>query len=192
MVNVDVKKINESIKTYKNVINNLSNNDISIEGKFNELKRYWNNPNSVKLYNALDSTTKQVKYLESDMKSQLDVYSYISNSYSRLGNKVYFNNDNVSYIDYKLDVIVDQFEFILSQWGSIGLETGRAGWFPKFRTIFDLRNDYLKARDAFDDIKEAIDNKMDYIKNVENEVSRRVNNVNVENIVVNNFDIHNK
>ncbi len=187
MIEVDLKKINDSIKTYTNVLNNLSSNDAIIESKFNELKNYWNNPNSAKLYNALSSTTKQVKFLESDIRAQLGVYNYIYNSYGKLGNKVKFNNYNESHIDYKLDIIVEQFEDVLTYWGRIGYEQGKVTWFPKSNVIYNLRNDYLKARDAFDDIKDAIDSKMNYIKNVEKEISKKVSNIDVENIVVNDL-----
>ena len=86
MIQVDVNKIDESIRSYTSVLNVLVSNDTAIEAKFNELKNYWNNPNSIHVYKYLGSTTRQVKLLENDIKAQLGVYNYISNCYKKLGN----------------------------------------------------------------------------------------------------------
>lgn len=192
MINVDVSKLREGIRDYNNILSNLSTNDAMIESKFNELASIWNDPNALKMFNSVNPNLRRVKYLESDIKSQIAAYSYACENYSKIGNKIKFNNYNIDYINRKLNNIIDQFEYVLEQFGWFGIEQGRSSWFPKISTLMDMRSDFCRAYYKFDDVKETIQDKMGQICKIEENMSGKVNSVKVENITTDNFDLYNK
>lgn len=192
MVNVDVSKLREGIRDYNNILSNLSSNNAMIESKFNELSSVWNDSNAIKMFNSVNPNLRRVKYLESDIKSQIAAYSYACDNYSKIGNKIKFNNYNIDYIKSRLNNIIDQFEFVLEQFGWFGIEEGRSSWFPKISTLMDVRSDFCRAYHKFDDVKETIEDKMNQICNIEDNMAFKVNNVKVENITADNFDLYNR
>ena len=191
MINVDVSKLREGIRDYNNILSNLSTNDAMIESKFNELASIWNDPNALKMFNSVNPNLRRVKYLESDIKSQIAAYSYACENYSKIGNNIKFNNYNIDYINRKLNNIIDQFEYVLEQFGWFGIEQGRSSWFPKISTLMDMRSDFCRAYYKFDDVKETIQDKMGQICKIEENMSGKVNSVKVENITTDNFDLYN-
>ena len=192
MINVDVSKLREGIRDYNNILSNLSTNDAMIESKFNELASIWNDPNALKMFNSVNSNLRRVKYLESDIKSQIAAYSYACENYSKIGNKIKFNNYNIDYINRNLNNIIDQFEYVLEQFGWFGIEQGRSSWFPKISTLMDMRSDFCRAYYKFDDVKETIQDKMGQICKIEENMAGKVNNIKVENITADNFDLYNR
>ena len=100
MINVDVSKLREGIRDYNNILSNLSTNDAMIESKFNELASIWNDPNALKMFNSVNPNLRRVKYLESDIKSQIAAYSYACENYSKIGNFI-INNGNATGEDIK-------------------------------------------------------------------------------------------
>ena len=191
MINVDVSKLREGIRDYNNILSNLSTNDAMIESKFNELASIWNDPNALKMFNSVNPNLRRVKYLESDIKSQIAAYSYACENYSKIGNKIKFNNYNIDYINRNLNNIIDQFEYVLEQFGWFGIEQGRSSWFPKISTLMDMRSDFCRAYYKFDDVKETIQDKMGQICKIEENMAGKVNNIKVENITADNFDLYN-
>ena len=192
MTNVDVSKLREGIRDYNNILSNLSTNDAMIESKFNELASIWNDPNALKMFNSVNPNLRRVKYLESDIKSQIAAYSYACENYSKIGNKIKFNNYNIDYINRNLNNIIDQFEYVLEQFGWFGIEQGRSSWFPKISTLMDMRSDFCRAYYKFDDVKETIQDKMGQICKIEENMAGKVNNIKVENITADNFDLYNR
>ena len=192
MINVDVSKLREGIRDYNNILSNLSTNDAMIESKFNELASIWNDPNALKMFNSVNPNLRRVQYLESDIKSQIAAYSYACENYSKIGNKIKFNNYNIDYINRNLNNIIDQFEYVLEQFGWFGIEQGRSSWFPKISTLMDMRSDFCRAYYKFDDVKETIQDKMGQICKIEENMAGKVNNIKVENITADNFDLYNR
>ena len=192
MINVDVSKLREGIRDYNNILSNLSTNDAMIESKFNELASIWNDPNALKMFNSVNPNLRRVKYLESDIKSQIAAYSYACENYSKIGKKIKCNNYNIDYIKRNLNNIIDRFEYVLEQFGWFGIEQGRSSWFPKISTLMDMRSDFCRAYYKFDDVKETIQDKMGQICKIEENMAGKVNNIKVENITADNFDLYNR
>ena len=56
----------------------------------------------------------------------------------------------------------------------------------------DMRSDFCRAYYKFDDVKETIQDKMGQICKIEENMAGKVNNIKVENITADNFDLYNR
>ena len=188
MVKVDVVKLGRAIESYSAIINNLNSNDSKVIQKFNDLRNSWVDNKSKNMVNSVNSDYAKIKGLNSDMKKQLSVYQYAYNKYRKLGKNIQYNNDNTNYIIHKLDIVSDQLEFVIEQFGTNNL--GNLNWLEPnlFRTLYAERDRLIRIRNAFDTVRDDITSNMNYISNVEYEIGKMVKNIDVVSINRNYYE----
>ena len=188
MVKVDVVKLGRAIESYSAIINNLNSNDSKVTQKFNDLRNSWVDNKSKNMVNSVNSDYAKIKGLNSDMKKQLSVYQYAYNKYRKLGKNIQYNNDNTNYIIHKLDIVSDQLEFVIEQFGTNNL--GNLNWLEPnlFRTLYAERDRLIRIRNAFDTVRDDITSNMNYISNVEYEIGKMVKNIDVVSINRNYYE----
>ena len=167
MVKVDVVKLGRAIESYSAIINNLNSNDSKVIQKFNDLRNSWVDNKSKNMVNSVNSDYAKIKGLNSDMKKQLSVYQYAYN---------------------KLDIVSDQLEFVIEQFGTNNL--GNLNWLEPnlFRTLYAERDRLIRIRNAFDTVRDDITSNMNYISNVEYEIGKMVKNIDVVSINRNYYE----
>ena len=188
MIKVDVVKLGNTVGTYSSIISNLYDTDAKISQGLNAFKYSWNDQKCQTMLGVANLERGKINRLNSDMKNELSIYKYAYEKYKKLGRSVKYNDGNSDYIIHKLDVVSDQLEFVIEQFGTNNL--GNLNWLEPnlFRTLYAERDRLIRIRNAFDTVRDDITSNMNYISNVEYEIGKMVKNIDVVSINRNYYE----
>lgn len=184
MINVDISLLKDSVRIYSNMLKKLEQNNTDIIYNFNELKKYWHDENVIKLSTDAVYEIQRMLKLESDVKSQRDLYAYLESEYSKIGKKIKCNIESQDVFDNKLDNIINMINEIINKYNDLG----DISFYHKSYVIENQRNDLNNLRDSFVEIRNSLTNLFNSIKSIENNVNNILENIEVQMFLFNNFE----
>lgn len=188
MIKVDVVKLGNTVGTYSSIISNLYDTDAKISQGLNAFKYSWNDQKCQTMLGVANLERGKINRLNSDMKNELSIYKYAYEKYKKLGRSVKYNDGNSDYIIHKLDVVSDQLEFVIEQFGQRCL--GNLNWVDTntLRIIHAQRDRLIMIRNAFDNAREIVTDNMNYIEGVESSIADMSKNVKIESFARNYYE----
>ena len=184
MIDTDVSLFKELIQGYSSALKKIEEYNNDIISNFNELSKYWHDSKSLKLNSSVKLEIQRMVNLESNIKDQLEIYKYLENEYKKIGNKIKCNLEAKDMIDNKLVSIISAINNILNQYN----ELGDISFYPKSYVIENQKNDIKNILDSFNNIKEKVNNTFISIQNIESTVSERLEGIEVQMFLLNNYE----
>ena len=184
MVNVNVDNLKSITSEYSNTLKKEKENNSNIYKSFNELPKYWHDTHSEKMASSYNTEKQRIIRLTEDIEKQLEIYKYLENSYSVLGNKIMCDKDNVSYVLSKLDIVIDQLDYVKYQYDNLG----DISFYPRAYLIYNEREEVVRLKNSFIGIKNSIQNEFKYVDDIEKAVSDMVDKCSVEQFIANNYE----
>lgn len=184
MINVNVEKLKSAQTEYSNALKREKLNNNSIFQGFNNLTKYWHDTHIDKMSSNYNSEKQRIIRLAEDIGKQIEIYKYLVDSYSVLGNNIMCDKDNASYIISKIDIVIDQLDYVKYQYDNLG----DISFYPRAYLIYNERDEVSSLKNSFVSIKNNIQNKFKYIDDVEKNVSSLVDQSTVEQFIANNYE----
>lgn len=184
MIEIDVSLFKELIQGYSSALKKVEEYNNDIISNFNELSKYWHDQESLKLNSSVKLEIQRMINLESNIKDQLEIYKYLENEYKKIGNKIKCNLEAKDMIDNKLVSIISSINNILNQYDDLG----DISFYPKSYVIENQKNDIKILLESFNNIKEKVYNTFTSIENIESTVSERLEGIEVQMFLLNNYE----
>lgn len=184
MVEVDINKIKNVISGYSEIIKQLEEDNNVLINEFNEMQKYWNDQNRIKLSTSFNLEKKRILNLEQNIKDQLKVYRYIEENYAKIGKKVKCNLDNQKLLINKLDNVIDKVKSIIDDYDNLG----SISFYSRAYLIRNQEYELQKILDSLEVLKSELNNKFSQINNIEKQLSGVLPNMKVEYFVANNYE----
>lgn len=184
MINVDIALLKEFTRGYSDIIKKLEDSNKDIIHNLKELKKYWHDEKVINLSISSAYEIQRMLKLESDAKSQLEIYKYLENEYSKIGKKIKCNLEAKNVLDTKLVNIIDMINNIFNQYNDLG----DISFYPKAYVIENQKNNLKELLDSFVSLKENLLNTFNTISSIENTVSDRLEEIEVQMFLFNNFE----
>lgn len=184
MLEVDLKKLRGVISDYKNILDQLENNNTDIIYQFNELTKYWQDQKMISLTSSFNLEKRRVLNLERNVKQQLNIYRYLENEYEKIGRKVKCNLDSKDLLNDKLDSIINKINSIINRYDNLG----DISFYSRAYLIREQKKEMKSVLNSFKTIKKDINNKFSKIEDIENQVAAALENIKVETFAVNHYE----
>ena len=184
MIDVDISLLRDLIKSYSNTLKKLEQNNTDIIHNFNELGKYWQDTNILKLKESSNLETQRMLKLEENIKLQLDFYSYVSIEYKRIGEKIKCNLESRDLIDSKIGSIIDLINTIINQYN----ELGDISYYDRAYIIENQKEEMNNLLESFKEIRSNIYDKYEDIKNIETSLEDRLKDVDIQMFLLNNYE----
>ena len=173
---VHVDKIRVELDKYNNLITKYENAYLNLYHELNSASLYWNDGNSPKFFENVDSEKNKVSNSILELKSVRDVYFYIAESYEKLGNRISFDLKYQDSIINKFNLYIDKLDKIITLYNELDL-TFCAEEANLLRTELD-KLDHMKY--SVTALKEKVRKIFMQIEEIEKEVHSRLSKIDIE------------
>lgn len=184
MIEVNVKQLRDAISNYNDIIKAMEENNTAIISNFNELGKHWQDNRILRLNSSINSENLRILNLEKNMRSQLSAYRTVVKGYEAIGKQVKCNLAGQDILNAKLDNIITKINNIIIRYNSLG----SISFYPRAYLIRNQKKELKVVLSEFKELKTALNDKFNQIREIEDAVQNKLANIKIENIVVNNYE----
>jgi len=184
MIEVDTTLLKDLVKSYSIALKKLEQNNTDIIHNFNELNKYWQDNDITRLNSSSQLEIQRMLKLEDNIRLQLDFYSYLEIEYKKIGNTIKCNLENRNLIDSKIGNIIDQINDILEQYNNLG----DISFYDRAYVIENQKSEMYNLLNTYNSIRSNINNKFETIKIIETSLSERLEDVEIQMFLLNNYE----
>ena len=184
MIEVDIELLQDNIERYNKILKKIQDNNNDIFYNFNNIYDNWHDKKSKELEEHLIREKKKIYNLENNIKEQISIYEFIKEKYKDLGNKIKCNLDSKTLIDDKLNIIIKLLEDIINQYN----ELGDISFFSEAEIIKTDEDKTKSIYKEFIDLRQNILFSYDSIEEIEKELIEKTKDIDIEKIVLNNYE----
>lgn len=181
MIEVDVFSLKDLVSGYARIVKTIEENNTGLIGNFNDLEKKWHDQLSLKIKHSFYEEKNRILNLESNVRTQLNIYTYLFNEYKKIGDKIKCNVESCDLIIAKIDEIIDIIKDILVQINDLDNSENNSTVELKKQEVSIILYDV-------DELKKSIYAKYEHIKKIENTVSEKLATFSVEAFLLNNFE----
>lgn len=176
MINVNASQIKKIADEFDITFKDEEKNSSKTIHEIESLKNNWNDEHIIPYFDSFQTEKGRIIRLNDGICKQKSLYRYVYNRYIRLGNNIKCNLDGIDYVNYWLDVIIDQLEFVISQYRDLG----DISWFPKSYLIYNEWDKLYYIRESFINIKNSINYNFNYVRETENGIHNLNSKIKIE------------
>jgi hypothetical protein len=184
MIEIDTLLLKDLVKKISVALKKLEQNNTDIIHNFNELNKYWQDADALKFNSSSNLEIQRMLKLEENVRLQLDFYSYLEIEYKKIGNKIKCNLESKDFIELKLGEIIEQINSIINQYNDLG----DYSFYDRSYIIDNQINDLNKLLNTFNNIRNNIKSKFERIQSIENDLSERLKDVEIQMFLLNNYE----
>ena len=184
LIEIDVDKIKELAQNYEWIIKSIEDNNDKIIDNFNEINTIWKDENQRRFIESFNTERARIMRLENNVKQQLEIYRILEKNYKVLGRKIKCNLANKRIIEERIIHIISQLNTIIYRYNTIG----DTSFYPGAFKIYNQRTQIINCRNSLENIKNSISERFQIIENIEKTISEKLKWIEIEKIVLNNYE----
>lgn len=173
---LNVSNVYNELINLSSLINSLEKEYLNIYQLLSEVANYWKDNNSINYLNHLQKEKIKTKNICDELTNIKDVYSYFIEQYSKIGNKIFFNEKNVSKVLTKFDDYINHGENILKKYNELNLSSYDYGFDLLDEQINTLKSNLKKSMQ----IKAVMKKIFDDIVSIENTIKEKISKIDLE------------
>lgn len=173
---INVLELYNEITNLSFLLEEHEKNTINLYRNYSYALDNWKDEKSFKFLSNLEREKAKEENVYNQIKDLKEIYKYIYNSYSKIGNKIYFNEDKKESLVDCLNECLDEIDNIINAYNSVNLELYS-------REYVILENELIKVNELKVQMKELVDsinNVLNNIINVEDTVNDRLSKIKFE------------
>ena len=167
----EIEKLNALIEEYEE-------NSLNLKNCFKSVSFFWNGVLEQKYMDDVNNELKKLDLTIIDLESTKDIYNYIIEQYSIIGNKIEYDSSIKSKILSYFDTIINDYDDILQKYNSVNysLDSDLTTIIEKERiTILNNKNTIINY---ISDIKSMYDR----LEELEKNIKQKIYKLNLEKI----------
>ena len=176
MNEVDVVNLRQVVDNYNKLIDKYQNYYLNLYNEIKNSRLYWIDPHALRFYQAKDLEKHKIDVSYEELVNLKDLYSYIVNKYSNLGNYISFNLNNRDSLLSKFNNYINTLSNILSNYNR--LDYSFASSDIQYQ-INAQKNNLNRMINLAKDSQNKIKNTCAKIKEIEDKISSMVNSFDV-------------
>ena len=123
---INVNELNHSLTTLNQLLDDYNKTFLIMYNNLSSIPFLWNDTNSKKFLMTVDTDKKNINKLINDLNSYRDIYSYIKESYGKLGNIIYYELEYKNSIFGCFDSYIDKLTSIISKYNNLNLSAAKS------------------------------------------------------------------
>ena len=173
---INISEIYNGIANLSFLIEEFEKNYLTLYKSYYDALSSWNDNNSIKFSSHLEQEKVKMENTYSEMQELNDVYKFIYDSYSKIGNKIYYKNETSETMLNYLDDCINEIQDILYLYNQLSLEQYSQESFLMNNQESEIR----ELLETMNEIKNDIRNVVDIINDTENTVGEKISKLNFE------------
>lgn len=183
-MHIKVDKLKEEVKKYNDLISRYEDCKIKLYNEYGYISNMWNDGNTPKFFDNVDSERISSELAISNMKSVVDVYNYIVENYEKIGNEINVQLNLVQTLNSKFNKCISDCDTLIKIFDQMSLKDIPEGyWYTNKRT------DICNIKKRITGLKNKINGILNDISDIEAEAKSRISNINIDIIKKGDFDI---
>lgn len=181
-INIDLSMIQETLELLNKIIAEYEQVDRNILSTLKASSFFWNDNVANDFFNELDEHHKNNDEVMNNLKDNTELFSYVINNYSEIGNKIKCNLDSKDTIINKINNILEDLNNIILSYGYLNTY-----FCPYERNIlFSEKKELITAYNTLNTILNNITNKFKKMELIEKNIKSKISKLN--SYIVNDFD----
>ena len=175
-MNINVSEIYNEITNLTALLDEYEKNYINLYKNYFDSAYYWKDQNSINFFNHLEMEKPKVKNTCDELNELKNIYEYIYDSYSKIGNKIYYNQEKKSELAKNLQISLDIINDIIAYYNNLNLELNSKEYILVSNELYkaqDLKNEF---ENMYNDLVHLMDN----IDNIEAKTNEKISKINLE------------
>ena len=182
-MDINVLKMEEKLKKMDKLYEEIENIYINIYNEIKNISNYWDGEKSKFFLNNVLTEKEKIKLSINNISDIKKIYIYIVNNYKKIGNTIHYNLDKKDKILSKIDDYNNRLKKINSIYDSIELNYYK----EEASLIIFYKNKLNEIIINLIEIKKNIIDKYNTLERIEKEISRSINNTNIDVLKENNI-----
>ncbi|MBE6152813.1 MAG: hypothetical protein E7166_01110 [Firmicutes bacterium] len=179
---INIMIIKSEILKLNTLIDEYENNYLNLYNEIKKASSYWQDGNSINFFNDADYYKLKIQLNVEEIKQLKEVYNYLINKYSQIGNKITFNLNSRTYLINSFNSYINQIDEIIKLYNNLDLS------FCSYerQKLINQRNQFKSIKNSLIKIKKNIINKLEYIEEIEKEINLKLSKISIELLKENN------
>lgn len=174
-VRVDNVQLSENIKQLNNKISEFEENESSINLRILSLKDIWNDGNTISFFESMLKERNSILLLIRNLRQFCSLYNYVYSRLTRYGKKIIVDFDYVNSVNSIFNTNKQQFSAINQIFSDLNLSRCS----EVASRIRSQQRKFIISSNKFNNYMLKFRNEINYLKNVEQEISSKCNAINV-------------
>lgn len=175
---IQVSRIKEELNELNNLIENYQLSYLNLYNIVNDMSHYWQDHYSELFFKDIEIRKIEIDNTISEINNIKSLYNYLVYKYENIGNNIKFNLSNKESVYSKIDNCLNQYQNIINSYNSLDLSfCGN-----EVSSINSQISRMINAKNTLSNYKEELRNIINYIEEIEREITRKISGINIEDI----------
>ena len=178
LMEIQVLRIKEEVNELNNLIESYQLNYLNLYNIVNDMSHYWQDHYSCLFFKDIELRKIEIDNTITEITNLKNLYNYLVYKYENIGNNIKFNLSNKESVYSKIDNCLNQYQNIINSYNSLDLSFCGSEVSSISSQISTLTN----AKNILSNYREELRNIINYIEEIEREITRKISGINIEDI----------
>ncbi len=188
---VDIKVTLKEINNFKELINKYELDFLNMYKELESSALYWKDNYSYIFFKDVREKKQKIRINIEELQKLNELYQYITESYSKLGEKIKANTDNKGKLMIQFDNYINKLNEIINLYDQLDINYSLI----EAQKIISQKKKLIENKILAIQLKQKIKNLLLEIENYEREISIKISKINIEiiqDIIMQKLQINNK
>ena len=170
MIEVNIEALKNSLSELSGVIDEFEEIELNIFNQLSQSTTYWKDTKSIEFEEKIEMEKRESSTFLVFVKNEKNIYQYIIDKYSSIGNKIKCNLNNK-------DKIIKSITDCISNINNVDIQFDEIEYCDEYYWIMSQRDKLRNAKQVLEEYENQITEMFDKIQEIENNIESKMKSI---------------